>query len=76
MDINKVLTLTTKKGIAEDLENEIDQREKDRPRRIIVKGMDLLVGSEDLSGGETNIVLAYPLYDMDTGKSYKLVEEG
>lgn len=68
------LSQETKKALEADIEFEVERREKDRPRRVVIDGIEMDIEVEDLLGGETVIYLPALMYNPGTGKIYKLVE--
>ncbi len=68
------LSQETKVLIEADIKQEVEQREKERPRRVIIGGIEIDSESEDLSGGETTIYLPKVMYSPETGKLFKLSE--
>ena len=74
MNITKLISLETQVSLAKDIELEHDRREEERSRSVTVNGIEFDIEDTDLSGGETTMILAYPLHDTGAGKTYKLVE--
>ena len=57
-----------------DIDKEIERREKDRPSRVFIDGVEFDIYSDDLGGGETCIHLKTPIFCSGNGKTYKIEE--
>lgn len=71
--LGMVLTAETRKSIEADIEQEVDQRMKDYPIRVLIDGIDIDLTHVDKSGGEINIMID-DVFCSETGRVFKLKE--